>query len=242
MGSLSSLYKTWSQYESAQAGYEDAADSYTRPKPDLIGNAPNFGYSEGVQEQAPIQVDFDMLSETCPDIQGWIYCEDTAINYPIVQGRDNDQYLRHDYLGNYSVAGSIFLEAANAPGFADSNTVIYGHHMKDKSMFACLSSWADQDFYEAHPVMYLLTPDQDYKIELFSGYVTPAGSDTYAVFQGPSEYLDKYLDQALSLSDFTCDPEFVLDGGAKYVLLSTCDYTYQDARYVIHGKLVPIGG
>lgn len=235
------IYEAQAEYGKGRDAYHDAELKYVEaagaedPEP-----MDEWGLEPIETEHAPISVDFQALSEDCPDIQGWIYCEGTNINYPVVQGLDNDQYLRHTYLGEYAVSGSIFLEAANSPGFLDSNNIIYGHHMKDKSMFACLSSWADQDFYEEHPVMWLLTPEQDYRIELFSGYVTPAGSDVYAVFQGPSEWLDGYLEKALADSDFECGPGFELDGGARYVLLSTCDYTYQNARYVLHGKLVPV--
>lgn len=210
------------------AGIEDAA-----PMPE---DDADDGY---VPIYAPLKVDFEKLSEDCPDIQGWIYCEGTNINYPVVQGPDNQKYLRHTYLGEYAAAGSIFLEAANTPGFQDSNNIIYGHHMKDKSMFAGLSNWAEQAYYDEHPVMWLLTPEQDYMVELFSGYITPAGSDVYAVFQGPSEWFDDYLKAALANSDFDCGEGFVPDGDAKYVVLSTCDYTFQNARYVLHGKLVP---
>ena len=89
-------------------------------------------------------------------------------------------------------------------------------------------------------VAWLLTPEQDYMIEFFSGYVTPAGSDVYTVFQGPSDWFNDYLDLALASSDFEASEDFVPDGDAKYVLLSTCDYTYANARYVLHGKLVPV--
>ena len=234
------IYATNAAYEADRKVYSGAALEYvaavpdiapeTEPEPDEDGREPIY---------APLRVDFEKLAEDCPDIQGWIYCEDTNINYPVMQGTDNDFYLHHTYLGDYAAAGSIFLEAANSPGFADSNSIIYGHHMRDKSMFAGLSDWASQEYYDAHPVMWLLTPEQDYMVELFSGYVTPAGSDAYAVFQGPSEWLDDYLDAALASSDFECSPDFVPEGDARYVLLSTCDYTFQNARYVLHGKLVP---
>lgn len=234
-------HKTQADYAADRAVYDGAAEAYitgtpapsqepeTEPEPDAEQAGP-----------APISVDFDKLLAECPDVQGWIYCEGTDINYPVVQGKDNNQYLRHAYTGEYAVAGSIFIEAANAPGFADSNTIIYGHHMKDGSMFHCLSDWADQAFYDGHPCMWLLTPEGDYRVDLFSGYITPAGSDAYVVFQGPSEHFDEYLDIVMDNSDFKADT--TLERDARYVMLSTCDYTYKDARYVLHGKLVPCTG
>lgn len=111
--------------------------------------------------------------------------------------------------------------------------------MKNGSMFAALAEYADQTFYEEHPVMWLLTPEQDYKIIVFSGYTASAGSDTYQIFEGASGEFDEYLETVQGRSDFTADME--PDGAAKYVLLSTCAYDFEDARYVIHGMLVPVG-
>lgn len=233
-------YKTQADYAADRAVYDGAADAYVTAAPEPESSQEPEPEPEPGPElagPAPISVDFGELLAECPDVQGWIYCEGTEINYPVVQGKDNNQYLRHAYTGEYAVAGSIFVEAANAAGFADSNTVIYGHHMKDGSMFHCLSDWADQEFYESHKNMWLLTPAGDYRVDLFSGYITPAGSDAYAVFQGPSEHFDEYLDIAMDNSDFKADT--TLERDARYVMLSTCDYTYKDARYVLHGKLVP---
>lgn len=243
--------RTYNSYKADRAVYDGVADVYVfKPDPETRGDV-SPGASDGdtvqgpddgfVPDGPPITVDFEALQAVAPDVQGWLYCEGTAINYPVVQGGDNDQYLRHDYIGNYAMAGSIFVEAANSPGFVDSNTVIYGHHMKDGSMFAGLQDWAEQAYYDSHKNMWLLTPDGDYRVELFAGYITPAGSDTYAVFQGPSEYFDEYLAGIPEKSDFEADPDITLDRDARYVVLSTCDYTYADARYVLHGKLVPVG-
>ncbi len=189
-------------------------------------------------EVAPILVDFDALRAVNSDVQGWIYCEDTVINYPVVRADDNDYYLHRSYDGTANVSGSIFMEALNAPGFYDSNTILYGHHMKNGSMFASLDSWFDQAYYEAHPVMWLLTPEQDYKLVLFSGYNTSAFSDTYTVIRGPGRELTAYLanveGQSLFRSGVTPDAQ------SRYVVLSTCAYFFEHARSVLHGMLVPV--
>ena len=172
------------------------------------------------------------------EIVGWLYCQDTQINYPVVQGSDDEFYLKHNFKKEPQNAGSIFVEAMNRPGFADSNTVIYGHQMNDGSMFDALGSWAEQEFYEAHPVMWLLTPEASYQVVLFSGYTTAALSDTYTVFTGPCRQLEEYLEQCAANSDFEAQVE--LDVGEKYITLSTCAYDFENARYVLHGKLVPM--
>lgn len=234
--------RTYLGYEAGRATYDGAVEAYqvqVRASPDVAGVLMDTDESEA-PEAPPIVIDFAALTAAAPDVQAWLYCEGTAIDYPVVQGRNNGQYLRHDYTGGYAVSGSIFIESANRAGFQDCNTVIYGHNMKDGSMFADLQKWADQEYYDDHKTMWLLTPDQDYRIELFAGYVTLAGSDAYVVFQEPSERFDAYLERLPGKSDFVADPGIELDGGGKYVLLSTCDYMFKNARYVLHGKLVPL--
>lgn len=215
--------------------YRDDERLYDR----VSGEFTEYTEEEGTEgaETAPITVDFDALRRVNEDVAGWIYCEGTVIDYPVMQGKDNDLYLHHAYDRSYSVSGSIFVDAQNRRGFMDSNTIIYGHHMKNGSMFASLSGWADQHYYEAHPVMWLLTPERDYKIILFSGYTTSADSDTYTMFSEPTQELKEYLGNVAAKSDFHAEAELPADG--HYVVLSTCAYVFDNARYVLHGRLVP---
>lgn len=231
-----------SQYRNDERLYFITAEQYTKntvPKGDSSDEETADGEEKEI-EIAPISVDFESLQAVNSDVIGWIYCEDTPINYPVLQAGDNDAYLRHNYERKYSTAGSIFVDAANRTGFVDSNTIIYGHHMRNGSMFACLDMWEDQEFYEEHPVMWLLTPEQNYKIVLFSGYGTSAYSDTYTIFTGPCKELDEYLENCVKQSDFKADVE--TDPEGYYVLLTTCAYMFENARYVLHGMLIPVGG
>ena len=134
------------------------------------------------------------------------------------------------------------MEALNRPDFADANTILYGHHMRDGSMFACLERWAGEGFYGDHPAVWLLTPKQDYRIDLFAGYTTSGYSDTYTVFTGPCDELAEYLERSLEQSDFAADgkPDAGADTQSRFVVLSTCAYAFTDARYVLHGVLVPV--
>ena len=186
---------------------------------------------------APIKVDFKSLKEVNDDVRGWIYCQDTIINYPVLHGETDDTYLRHTYDGEYNIAGSIFIEALNDPDFNDYNTIIYGHHMSDGSMFAGIDYWGEQSYYDEHPVMWLLTPKRDYLVVLFSGYTTSAYSETYLIFDEPSEEFTEYIKNVLEKSDFETD--FVLPEDGHYVLLTTCAYVFDNARHVLHGLLIP---
>ena len=239
------------QYKASEALYAKAANSYTtkneaaaqngqggqQARPGHSGQSSQYDPDEPVVI-APITVDFEALCAVNPDVVGWIYCEGTAINYPVLQTNNNSTYLRHSYDGKYSFVGSIFVEAKNQLNFADRNTIIYGHNMQDGSMFAELEKWASQGFYNEHPEMWLLTPEQDYKIVLVAGYDTRADSDTYQIFSVPGQPLMSYLEKAVSQSDFQTFN--TLDEDAHYVLLSTCAYFYTNARYVLHGMLVPV--
>ena len=165
---------------------------------------------------------------------GWIYCPDTPINYPVLQGEDNDTYLHRGLNGKYLYSGAIFVDSRNSADLTDVNTIIYGHNMLDDSMFSCLDKWAGQSWYEDHPVIWLLTPERDFRIELFSGHKTDPRSDCYNVVITDRQ---SYVTAEKSQSDFKTDsptPE------GNLVLLSTCADAAGRTRYVLHGVLVPL--
>ena len=189
---------------------------------------------------APIVIDFNALRAVNEDVVGWIYCEGTEINYPVLHGESNDQYLRHDYTREYNINGSIFVDAANRDGFVDANTIIYGHHMNYGAMFANLDFWADQAYYDEHPVMWLLTPEQDYQVVLVSGHHTSAYSDMYEIYAEHDADFQRYLAEAVEQSDFVPQEGATVNEGRNYVMLTTCAYIFDNARYVLHGKLVPV--
>ena len=191
-----------------------------------------------IRGETPIAVDFKALKELNPEIIGWIYCEDTKINFPIAQASDNDYYLNHAYDRSSNACGTVFADAFNGRDFVDSNTIIYGHHLYNGAMFGKLEDWFTQKYFDEHRIMWILTPDQDYRVELFSAYYTLATSDAYTLFQQPSAELDEYLAKAKSRSRVNADVE--LDGQAKYVVLSTCAYVDFLSRAVLHGKMVPV--
>ena len=248
------VFTVMRQYQTGDALYGDAADrfmGYKVGEGDVItmdGVSPIYdptGANKPVVPQntvrladpAPIDVDFAELARETDDCIGWLYCPDTVINYPVMQGENDDYYLHRSYDGAYSVFGSIFAESKNRPDFMDPNTIVYGHHMRNGSMFATLDRWASQYYYENHPVMWLLTPTQDYEVVLVAGYTTSATSDTYQLYPENNELFHAYLDSALAKSDF--ETEAKVDYNARYVVLSTCAYVFDNARYVLFGMLVP---
>ena len=189
-------------------------------------------------EVSPVTVDFDALSSRNSEIIAWLYCPNTVINYPVVQTDDNMYYLHKDIDGNYSSYGTLFVDCLLEKGFKSTNNVIYGHHMNDGKMFAKLVDYAYQSYYDEHPVMYLNTPDINYRVELFAGYVTSMDSDTYTFSFSDAAENQAWLDSVIAQSKFQSNVD--VKAGDKILTLSTCTYDYDDARFVVLGKLVPI--
>jgi sortase B len=193
---------------------------------------------ETVQEQTPpIQVDFDLLRQTNADVVGWLYCSGTSISYPVVQCSNNDYYLNHLYTGEENSSGAIFVDCNDQKDFADANTLIYGAAGSGSAVFAGLEDFSDQSYYQAHPVMWLLTPEQNYQVVLLAGYDTTWDSDTYTIFSLPGDELSTYLRQRLLQSDFQAGS---VPHGSKYVVLSTYSNDRNAQRYVLHGVLLPV--
>lgn len=246
LGSGAALWMRRERTRREREHNEQAADVYTsdQTEPTAADAAPDTERETDAQTQAPpeapppITVDFDTLCATYPDVVGWIYCPDTPIDYAVMQGADNDAYLHHSYDGSYSYSGAIFVEAANRGDFTDGNTVIYGHNMLDGSMFHCLNQWRDPAFAAEHPALWLFTPKGDYRIEIFSAHTTDARSGCYERSFPAPELQRDYVRQALEDSDldFGWSPEET----ERLVLLSTCAYDFDEARYVLHGRLVPL--
>lgn len=182
-------------------------------------------------------VDFVALQKINPDVVAWIYIPDTNINYPVVQGTDNDYYLNHLADGTWNKAGSIFIDYRNDSDFSDRNTVLYGHNMRNLSMFAQITNYVSQDYYEAHPYAMIMTPDGNYLLKFFSGYVTDVnGAAWKRDFSTDSEY-SLWLDRLIEKCYFAC--EVLPTTSDRVVTLSTCTYEFENARFVLHGVLRP---
>lgn len=182
-------------------------------------------------------VNFDDLSEINSDIVGWLYIDNTTINYPIVQGEDNSYYLKHLFDKNYSSSGCIFLDCNNSFDFSDYNNVIYGHHMKNGTMFSSLTEYKNQDYYDAHPQAILVTPNQNYIIDIFAGYVASTNDNAWRIsFDSGNEYAEwiaKIKGRSCFISNI--DPS----ASDKIITFSTCSYEFDNARFVLHGVLRP---
>ncbi|MBR5156624.1 MAG: class B sortase [Clostridia bacterium] len=189
------------------------------------------------EQTAPISVNFKELKQENNDIIAWIYCEGTPINYPVVQAEDNSYYLSRRIDGAYSASGTLFADCLNKGDFTDNNTIIYGHNMKNNTMFGTLVKYTNQQYFDEHKQMYILTPDRQYKVRLVAG-ATVNGTSPICKLPLENEYKDTFVSELIKKSTFKADYMFSPDD--KFVMLSTCSYSYDDARYVLIGVLQEI--
>ena len=189
---------------------------------------------EGEPEQ--VYVDFAALEGVNSDIVAWLYGADTGLNYPIVQAEDNDYYLYRLLDGTWNKNGTIFMDYVNRSDFSDQNTLVYGHHMKSGAMFGALVQYKKQEFYDAHPYLYLYTPQQSYRLDLIAGSVVDYDDAVYATVLSADTV--SALVRSSRFESRTPVPEDL--SSAHLVTLSTCSYEFEDARFVVVGVLTPI--
>ena len=190
------------------------------------------------QIKPPIEVDFDKLKSVNEDVVGWIYVDALPdISYPIVKGKDNQTYLHQTYEKNYNFAGTIFVDYENSGDFSDCNTLVYGHNMKNGSMFGHLKKFREDDkLYKQDKYFWILTPERNYRHEIITAYTTGVNSDTYTLFKGPGEEFEKYLETIKGYSEIqTDDTDLTIKD--RIVTLSTCTGN-ESTRFVVQGKRV----
>lgn len=229
LGKIFLEYKEGTDEYNRVREYVTVADTETEDKEDAENKEPE------APKPLPPQVDFNGLKAINPEVIGWIQIEGTSISYPIMKGKDNDYYLKHTFEGNYNAAGSIFIDYTNNSNFEDCNTIIYGHNMKNGSMFGHLKKFAeDQETYNKSKYFWILTPDKNYRYEIISAYTTGVNSDTYTLFKGPGDEFQSYLETIKGYSEIQTDPgELTIKD--KIVTLSTCTGN-ESTRFVVQGK------
>lgn len=171
----------------AQIGYQQSREAYDNL-------AQYIAIDDSAGDDVPV-VDWDALAEVSEDIVAWIYIPNTNINFPVVQGDTNDEYLRALPDGTYNNGGSIMLDASQiAPGMVEQQTTLYGHHMSDGSMFYELEETLDQDRFDEITTVYYLTPEKTYRLApLFTSRVYMTYTEAAQGSFGSTEELQAYL-------------------------------------------------
>ncbi|MBD3858957.1 class B sortase [Bacillus sp. 28A-2] len=199
-----------------------------------------YGQEEKTNEKwetGKIRTSFDELRKVNDDIVGWINMKDTMIQYPIVQSRDNVFYLTRNYLKKDTRAGSIFMDYRHDVLHESPNTVVYGHRMRDGSMFAGLTHYLKQDFFYEHRTFQYDTLYQSYEAEIFAVYETTVDFDYIQTdFQDLGEYAH-YLQAVRKKSIYQTKTDVSTDD--LILTLSTCDHVLapKNGRLVVQAKL-----
>ena len=225
------LYKGIKDYRDSENAYQNLAQNTEGQTEETIvtdqGERHNF-----------TKANFEALAEINPDVVGWLSLEDTVINYPIVQGSDNEYYLHHLFTKEYNNTGCIFMDVDNAKDFSDLNTVLYAHHMRNGSMFAELEGYRAQEYYDTHRELVLQTPSGNYLVEPFAGLLTDGYSDYIQIgFQDSDSFLS-YVNQMRSQSTFQADGTITAED--RILTMSTCRYDVDNGRYAVFAKLTKL--
>lgn len=181
-------------------------------------------------------MDFSALQEENADVLGWIIIPDTEINYPLMQAEDNDYYLTRLWDRTSNKTGSIFMDYKNDPALGDYHTLIYGHRMRDGSMFAGLKYYKTKDYWESHPLVYIGTNDKCYTYEIFSAYKAPVSGHTFQTPEFPDDAAkDAFIAESLKVS--VIKTGVVPTASDNVITLVTCTGTGYESRWVVQACL-----
>lgn len=190
---------------------------------------------QDAEKEAGFFVDFDKLQKINPDVTGWIRIEKLGISYPIVQGNDNEYYLTHTFCRKENKCGSIFVEVENQKDFSDFNTFVYGHNMKDKSMFARLNEFQEEETFVENPEFYIYTPEGVQRYDIYSCHIAELGTESFCYQFGDEADYAKWQDNMKKQSLYETD--IVPKAGQKTVTLMTCTPAGNNYRFLVHGVL-----
>lgn len=188
------------------------------------------------------EIDWDKLLKKNKDVKAWMYCNDTVINYPIVQTGNNDDYLRRLLNGKWNVKGTPFIDYRCKDPFKRFNTVIYGHNINDNTMFQPFTEYiSDEDFYKKHPKLNILTPEQNYKVEIFSVAKLNDDSELYKFDFNSEAEKEQYIGKVMKLNQIPDSSVGQVQVGVNdnIVMFSTCTNVRDEERVAVWGKLVP---
>lgn len=194
------------------------------------------------QEEIDIPIDFASLKEKYPDIYAWITIPGTKVDYPIVQhASDNSYYLNHTVEGHKRVEGAIFTENYNSKDFSEPNTLIYGHNMKNGSMFKGLHKYKDKQFFNEHSEIIIYQEGRVLRYKIFAAYVYDSRHLMLSFDFEDENVFRTYLNSVLTKKDMSSNIDTTIDVTAedKIITLSTCNNN--DAqRYLVQAVLLSI--
>ena len=217
------VYSAWKLYGS-YSSYQEAKTTYQKLRRQVVKKDQN-------RER---KINFNRLEKINPDVIGWIYVPGTKIDYPVVQGEDNEEYLHKTFDAKENSSGAIFMDKDGKSDFLADNNLIYGHHMKNGTMFADLLKFREKSFIKKSPYIFLVTPDQTRKLRVISAYADKAQGSIPIVFadqQSRQQYLKTIRDKSevsVGISEKT------EKGIQKIYTFVTCSYEKENYRTFVH--------
>lgn len=185
--------------------------------------------------QALEKIDLEALQAINEDVIGWLCIPDTEISYPLLQGEDNDFYLEHTWEGERCSGGSICMDWRSSSDLTDFHTILYGHRMRDGSMFGALKYYKTQEFWQEHPSVYIVDNSGVYVYNIFAAWEPKVNSIVYSHDIDTAEARQEFLDACLVGSEI--DTTVIPDQEDKILTLSTCTGYGYHARWVVQGAL-----
>lgn len=235
-----------SDYVRTNNSYDYVATTYAVKDTDDFKEVYYYGIEDLMRDAAPsqektdikwipwsdaISVDFDSLKAINEDVVGWLFFENEDISYPIMQGNDNEKYMSVTYDGEQSRSGSIFLECENNPDFDDFHTIIYGHNMRNLSMFGKLRYYYQkEDYIRDHTYFQIITPKMIYRYRIVSYKHVAANDSIYRVKGLDGENGIDFVKEVMT-DNSMLNMTFDASDSDRFVTLSTC--SYEDNRFVV---------
>lgn len=220
------LLPTLFDYKKSNDLYDRLDDTYVIVPEDIAEEESNdtWWYQE-------IDVKLEELKKENEDIIGWIrFDKIDSLSYPILYSGDNDTYLRTDIYGNNTIAGCIFMEGKNHPDFKDCHTILYGHNMKNESMFGSLKNYKTEGFYKEHQYFTIYTGEAAYRYRIFAYRDVPEEDAVYTVGFVKDDTFGEFADQMKRGSYIETRIEVSKED--QVITLSTC--STKDNRFVVH--------
>ena len=204
--------------------YKQSNDTYEALKENYISEkAENTEVAEETEGDdswwyTDVDVKLEELQQVNADIIGWIRFDNLEqLSYPVLYSGDDEKYLRTDIYGNQTIAGCIFMEGMNTPDFQDYHTILYGHNMKNLSMFGSLKKYKTEDFYKDHQFFTIYTSECAYRYQIFAYYDVPETDEVYTVGFAPDDTFQKFIDKFIDGFN-TCKQVFIITSKEKEIV------------------------
>ncbi|MBE5869609.1 MAG: class B sortase [Lachnospiraceae bacterium] len=181
------------------------------------------------------EVNLEALREVNEDVIGWIMIPDTVVNYPLLQGEDNDYYLNYTWDKQKNRVGSIFLESTSSPDLSDFHTIIYGHYLKERTMFSPIRNYKNQSFWEKRPYVYIATDEGVFRYEIYASYEAGITTATYRLGFESEQEKQEFIDVGVKQS--VIDTGIVPEITDRILTLSTCTGRGHATRWVVQARL-----